>query len=56
MFTLPKLVGVPYDSSSSSRRGATAAPRLIREAIASPEGNSFTEGGADLRNWLTPVI
>ena len=48
MFTLPKLVGVPYDASSSSLRGASAAPPLIRAAITSPAGNTFTERGADL--------
>ena len=48
MFTLPKLVGVPYDGSSSFLRGAAAAPPLIREAISSPAGNTFTERGADL--------
>jgi arginase len=48
MFTLPTLVGVPYDASSSFLRGAAAAPPLIREAITSPAGNTFTERGADL--------
>ena len=48
MFTLPKLVGVPYDASSSFLRGAAAAPPVIRAAIASPAGNNFTERGADL--------
>ena len=48
MFTLPKLLGIPYDSSSSFLRGAAAAPPLIREAMWSPAGNSFSEHGADL--------
>src|SRR5688500_11457950 len=48
MFTLPKLIGVPYDGSSSFLRGAAAAPPLIRAAITSPAGNNFTERGADL--------
>jgi arginase len=48
MFTLPKLVGVPYDASSSFLRGAAAAPPLIRGAMTSPAGNNFTERGADL--------
>ena len=48
MFTLPQLVGVPYDASSSFRRGAAAAPPVIREAMRSPSANSFTESGADL--------
>ena len=50
MFSLPQLLGVPYDASSSFMRGAAAAPPLIREAMRSPAGNSFTESGADLTN------
>jgi agmatinase len=45
---LPQLVGVPYDASSSFLRGSAAAPPLIRRALSSPAGNSFTELGADL--------
>jgi arginase len=48
MFSLPQLVGVPYDGSSSFRRGAAAAPPLIRAAMFSPAGNAITEHGADL--------
>ena len=48
MFSLPQLVGIPFDASSSFLRGAAAAPPLIRAAMASPAGNSFTESGADL--------
>ena len=48
MFSLPQLVGLPYDASSSFLRGAAGAPPLIRAAMASPAGNSFTESGADL--------
>jgi len=44
----PQLVGIPYDASSSFLRGSAAAPALIREALRSPAGNSFTERGADL--------
>ena len=44
----PKLIGIPYDLGSSFRRGAAAAPPLIREAMFSPAGNAFTERGADL--------
>ncbi|HYB96781.1 MAG TPA: agmatinase [Vicinamibacterales bacterium] len=44
----PQLIGVPYDASSSFLRGAAAAPPLIRAAIHSAAGNSFTERGADL--------
>lgn len=45
---LPQLIGIPYDASSSFLRGSAAAPPLIREAVRSPAGNSFTERGADL--------
>ena len=48
MKPLPQLIGVPYDASSSFRRGAAAAPPLIREALRSPAGNHYTENGADL--------
>ena len=48
MLSLPKLLGIPYDASSSFLRGAAAAPPLIREAMRSPAANSFTESGADL--------
>lgn len=48
MHPLPTLVGIPYDASSSFLRGAAAAPPLIRAALRSPAGNSFTEQGADL--------
>ena len=44
----PQLVGIPYDASSSFLRGSAAAPPLIREALRSPAGNSFTERGANL--------
>ena len=44
----PQLVGVPYDASSSFLRGSAQGPPLIREALRSLAGNSFTERGADL--------
>lgn len=44
----PRLIGLPYDSSSSFLRGAAEAPPLIRAALASPAGNSWTEGLQDL--------
>jgi agmatinase len=44
----PKLIGIPYDASSSFLRGSAAAPPLIRHAIHSPAGNSFTELGVDV--------
>jgi arginase len=47
-FSLPQLVGVPYDASSSFLRGSAAAPPLIRQALRSPAGNAFTEQGANL--------
>lgn len=46
--TRPQLIGLPYDASSSFQRGSAAAPPLIRKAIWSPAGNSYTENGADL--------
>lgn len=48
MTPLPRLVGVPYDASSSFLRGPAAAPPLIRAAMHSPAGNQYTENGADL--------
>lgn len=44
----PTLLGLPYDASSSFLRGAAGAPPLIRAALWSPAGNSWTEGGFDL--------
>jgi arginase len=44
----PKLIGIPYDASSSFLRGSAAAPPLIRHAIGTPAGNHFTERGANL--------
>ncbi|HEY8259216.1 MAG TPA: agmatinase family protein [Gemmatimonadales bacterium] len=43
------LLGVAYDGSSSYRRGSANAPPLIREALWSEAGNSWTETGIDLR-------
>jgi arginase len=43
------LLGVAWDGSSSFRRGAANAPPLIREALWSESGNSWTESGRDLR-------
>ena len=45
---VPTLLGLPYDGASSFRRGAAAAPRLIREALRSPSSNSWSEGGVDV--------
>lgn len=44
----PRLIGLPYDASSSHLRGAAEAPALIRAALHSPAGNSWTEAGYDL--------
>ena len=43
------LLGVPYDASSSHQRGAAGAPVLIREALWSEAGNTWSETGIDLR-------
>lgn len=44
----PTLLGLPYDASSSFRRGSAAAPPVIRQALGSPAGNPWTETGVDL--------
>jgi agmatinase len=44
----PTLIGLPYDASSSFLRGAAAAPNVIREAIASPSSNAWTEEGREI--------
>ncbi|MFN2567523.1 MAG: agmatinase [Gemmatimonadaceae bacterium] len=43
----PTLIGLPYDASSSFRRGAAAAPKAVREALASPASNSWSEALVD---------
>lgn len=43
----PRIIGLPYDASSSYLRGAAGAPPLIRAALHSPAGNWWTE---DLMN------
>ena len=45
---IPTLLGVPFDAASSYRRGAAGAPAAIRAALASPAGNTWTEGLVDL--------
>lgn len=42
------ILGVPWDRHSSFLRGAAAAPRRIREALASGSMNLWTESGIDL--------
>jgi len=44
----PRLLGLPYDASSSFLKGAAEAPPLIRAAIFSPHWNSWTEQFVDL--------
>ncbi len=44
----PRLIGLPYDASSSFLRGPAEAPALIRAALHSPHWNSSTENGLDL--------
>jgi arginase len=48
MFGPPALVGIPYDASSSYRRGAAAAPEEIRRALKSEASNSWSESGVDI--------
>jgi agmatinase len=52
---MPRLIGLPYDASSSFLQGPAAAPPLIREAVWSSAGNSWTETLRDLSgtNGLT---
>jgi agmatinase len=53
--TRPRLLGIPYDASSSFLRGAADAPPLIRAAVHSTAWNSWTEQFVDLAgpNGLT---
>jgi arginase len=44
----PRLIGLPYDASSSFLRGPALAPPLIRDALHSPAGNTWTEALVDL--------
>jgi agmatinase len=44
----PRLIGLPYDASSSYLRGPAEAPPLIRKALYSPAWNSWTEQRRDL--------
>lgn len=41
------LIGIPYDASSSFKRGAAEAPRAIRQALASPSSNRWSESLVD---------
>lgn len=42
------LLGIPYDASSSFRRGAAQAPTAIRQALHSSSSNLCCESGLDL--------
>ena len=44
----PRIIGLPYDASSSFRRGAAEAPNAIRAALHSSAGNSWSEDLHDL--------
>lgn len=44
----PTLLGLPYDASSSFRRGAAQAPPRVRAALWSPAGNPWSEALHDL--------
>jgi arginase len=44
----PRLIGLLYDTSSSSLQGAAEAPPLIREALLSPSWNTWCEQARDL--------
>lgn len=47
-YRAPRLIGLPYDASSSFLRGPAEAPPLIRVELHSPAGNSWTEQLRDL--------
>jgi arginase len=44
----PTLLDVPLDENSSYKRGAAAAPPLIRDALTGESSNMFTELGVDV--------
>jgi len=44
----PTLIGIPLDENSSYKRGAAAAPQLIRDALKSESSNMWTELGVDV--------
>ena len=44
----PTLLGVPLDENSSYKRGAAAAPPLIRDALRCDSSNMWTELGVDV--------
>jgi len=44
----PRLIGLPYDASSSFLQGPADAPPLIRAALGSPASNSWAHGLRDV--------
>jgi hypothetical protein len=44
----PRLIGLPYDASSSFLRGSAVAPPLIRAALHSPAWNSWAHSLRDV--------
>ena len=44
----PTLLDIPLDENSSYKRGAAAAPPLIRDALTSESSNMSTELGVDV--------
>jgi arginase len=44
----PTLLGIPFDANSSYKRGSSAAPPLIRDALVSDATNMWTELGVDV--------
>lgn len=48
MASVPVLIGVPYDASSSFQRGPAEAPGKIREALWSDSTNTWTESRKDI--------
>jgi arginase len=44
----PVIIGIPWDTNSSFRRGSAAAPPIIRQALHSPASNLWTEAMVDL--------
>jgi agmatinase len=49
MTSRPKLIGLPYDATSSFLRGSAAGPSAIRAALDSSAGNGWSESLVDTR-------
>ena len=52
----PALLGIPYDAASTFKRGAAAAPSLIREALRCPSSNTWSETGVDVARSDTGLV